>query len=272
MVSTVTVMGMIFTLIVCFVVPLFFMAYLKVRKRSQILLFFIGVSLQITFVLVLERLCVGVLSSLPAVGQDPAVYAGVSAAAVGIFETAEFAVAFRILRPYLHRISQPLMFSAGHACANAVFSAGLSSLTYYTFSLVVSEKGEEFLTQSLTGDELQYMQDMIAYVQGDSLPFYLNGADQLLIMVLYACIGVLLWMAMSGYLPAKWVVGVPVMLVLQRLPIELASGGVLFSQWLGTAMAGVVTVVAVVLVWKLAAQLPEEAKAAGNKISSRRLR
>lgn len=271
MVSTVTVMGMIFTLIVCFVVPLFFMVYLKIRKRAQILLFFIGVSLQITFVLLLERLCVGALGALPAIGKNPVVYAVVSAVAVGVFETAEFAVAFRILRPYLHRVSQPLMFSTGHACANAVFSAGMSSITYYTFSLVVSEKGEEFLTQSLKGEELQYMQDMIAYVQGDFLPFYLNGVDQLLLIVMYCCVGVLLWMAMSEYAPSKWTAGVPVLLILQRLPIELGSTGALSTQWLGTVMAAVVTVVAVLLVWKLGSQLPQEAKAAGKAVS-RRLR
>ena len=61
------------------------------------------------------------------------------------------------------------------------------------------------------------------------------------------------------------------MLILQRLPIELGSTGALSPQWLGTAMAAVVTVVAVLLVWKLGSQLPQEAKAAGKAVS-RRLR
>lgn len=271
MVSTVTVMGMMFTMVVCFVIPLFLLAYFKARKRAQILLFVIGISLQITFVVVLERLCVGFLSSVPAIGGNPVAYAATAAVAAGIFETAEFAIAFRVLKPYLHRVSQPMMFASGHAGANAMISAGMSSLTYYTFSLVVSQSGEEFLTQSLKGEELQYVQDMIAYVQGDPLQFYLNGVDQILMIALYVSVGVLLWMAMSGYLSTKWVVSMPVLLILQRLPLEMGSAGVFPSLWMGTAIAGAVTILAVALAWKFGSQLPAEVKAAG-KASSRRLR
>lgn len=271
MVSTVTVMGMMFTLVMCFVVPLFALAYFKSRKRVQVLLFFIGVTLQVLFVLLLERMCVGLLSSLPAVSGSPNLYAVASAAAVGIFETAEFAIAFRVLRPYLRRVSQPLMFITGHAWANAALSSGMSSLTYYTVSLLVSQNGEEFLTQSLSGDELEYMQGMIAYVQGDALPFYLNGIDQLLIMVLYGCAGVLLWMVMTGYLPAGWAAAMPVLLFCQRLPLELSSGGIISAPWMATAAAAAAAAIGAALVWKLWENLPQEAKGAG-KAAARRLR
>lgn len=248
MVSTVTVMGMVFTMLVCTIAPLLTLAFLKSRKRAPILYFVIGIVMHLLFVMVAERFFLDVvLSSAPGIAQDPILHSFLEALFVLVFEGGEFALILHIFRENIVRGSRPLQFAAGHSFSNAVLSSGLSNITYFTVANMVSTQGREFMTQGLSGAELDSMNSMLDYVQGDFLPFYLDGVNQLSMMFLYGCLAVLLWMAMSSRLPRWWAAVALGAFFLQRLVLSLGNNGALSPLWMVSAIALGLMIIAVVV-------------------------
>ena len=103
------------------------------------------------------------------------------------------------------------------------------------------------MTQGLSGEELESMTSMLDYVQGDFLPFYLDGVNQLSMMFLYGCLAVLLWMAMSSRLPRWWAAVALGMFFVQRLVLSLGNNGALSPLWMVSAIALGLMIIAVVV-------------------------
>ena len=68
---------MVFTLLICFVLPILAMGVLKIRMRAQILLFLVGISMHLVFVMLLERLFMSLtIQAVPGIGENAVLYTG----------------------------------------------------------------------------------------------------------------------------------------------------------------------------------------------------
>ena len=242
MVSDITLIGIFLTILFSIGVPIAALLVPKIRKRAKILLFLVGVSMHLLFVMLLERFFLGAMAGFfPAVAQNPWLYSLMSGAAAMIFETAEFVLIIRALLPQLERGSQPMMFAMGHAASNGTLSAGLTAMTYYSIGVIVNTDGAEELTKGLTGDELAFVNGMIQDITGDYLPFYINAVNQLLLITMYACLAVMLWLALGGYLEKKWVAVAAGVFFLLRFLMDLGNTGGI-NLWVSAGLSFAVTV------------------------------
>lgn len=213
MISNFAILGLVFTVVVCFVVPLIAMAVLKIRMRAKILLFLAGISMQVLFVMLLERLFISLtVRAVPAITQYDSLYPIVMVLVAGIFESLEFALVVRVLRDHINAGSQAVMFGMGHAGANAVLSMGLTSIAYYSVAVIANANGADALTEGLSGEDLFFMQSMLEFMQSDAILFYISGVQQLMLIMVYCCAAVIMWMAMTERLSRKWA-GVSVLMI-----------------------------------------------------------
>lgn len=272
MVSNLSILGMVVTLLICFVLPILAMGVLKIRMRAQILLFLAGISMHLMFVMLLERLFVSLtIQAVPAFGENAALYSTLAVLAAAIFESLEFALIARLLQEHMDRGSRAVMFGLGHGGANAALSSGLTSITYYSVAIIANADGADSLTKGLSGDELAVMEGMLKQVQAESWLFYISGVEQLMLMMAYCCAAVIMWMAMTDRLPKKWAGAAAGMIALLHLPMELGSNGVFPNIWVAPILSVVFGVLAVVftrkLYVKIVGKLPRE-----ERMPVRRLR
>ncbi len=252
MISSITMIGMVFTMMVCIGGPILSLAILKIKKHAQIVFFLIGISMNLLFVMVLEQIFLsGTVWVLPSIATTPALSIMLSLLGTGIFEILEFAVIARVAGDYINRGSKAVMFGLGHASASAILSTGLTCFTYFSMAAYIEEVGVEEALSGLTGEDLSAVQGMIDQLNGSPIPFFTMGVDQLCLMAMYACVAVLVWMAVSGRLDRKWVLIAAGMLMLQHLPILLGEAGAMPVQGLSTAIGIVISVAAVVLTRKI---------------------
>lgn len=252
MISDFAILGMVFTLLICFVLPILAMGVLKIRQKAQILLFLAGISMYLVFVMILERLFISLtIQVVPAFGENAALYTVLAVLAAAIFESLEFALIARLLQEHMDRGSRAVMFGLGHGGANAALSSGLTSITYYSIAIIANTEGADYLTEKLSGEELTVMQNMIEQVQADIPVFYISGVQQLLMMMVYCCAAVIMWMAMTGRLPRKWAAASAGMIALIHLPIELGSTGIFPSYWISPIVCLLIGIVTVVFTRKL---------------------
>lgn len=265
MVSDIAILGMVFTMLISFVLPILAMGVLKIRKRAQILLFLVGISMHLVFVMLLERLFVSLtIQVVPVLGENPALYSALAVVAAGIFQSLEFALVARLLQEHMDRGSRAVMFGLGHGGINAALSSGLTSITYYSVAVIANAEGADFLTKDLSGDELTMMQGMLEQVQSDFWVFYISGVEQLMMIMMYCCAAVIMWMAMTQRLPRKWAAGAAGMIAVFRIPVELGNNGLFASIWVSPVLCVILGVAMVVFTRKLYVKIegkrPREAR------------
>lgn len=247
MISNLTILGMVFTILVCFVLPLIVMMVLKIRMRAKILLFLAGISMQILFVMLLERLFISLMArTTPAFVENDFLYPLVLSLAAGIFESLEFALAVRILRDHMDGGSRVVMFGIGHGGANAALSSGLTSMTYYSVAVIANANGKDYLTQGLSGDELTFMQGMLDYLDSSSWPFYISGIEQFALMMVYCCAAVIMWMAMTERLSRKWAGASAGMIFVFHLFMNFGNYEVSLNSLVSAALCLLIGIAAVV--------------------------
>ena len=272
MVSNIAILGMVFTLLICFVLPILAMGVLKIRMRAQILLFLVGISMHLVFVMLLERLFMSLtIQAVPGIGENAVLYTVLAVVAAAVFESLEFALVARLLQDHMDRGSRAVMFGLGHGGANAALSSGLTSITYYSVAVIANAEGAEYLTQDLSGDELTMMQGMLEQVQADFWVFYISGVEQLMMIMVYCCAAVVMWMAMSGSLPRKWASVSAGMIALLHLPMELGSSGLFPNVWVAPILCLIIGIATVVFTRRLYVKI-EGKHPRQEKMPARRLR
>lgn len=272
MASSMTIIGMVFTMMVCIGAPILSLAILKIKKHAPIKLFLVGISMYLLFVMVIRQVFLFCMVMVfPQIMENPALSIFFSLLGNALFEPMEFAIIAKIIGDSMNRGSKAVMVGLGHASAGAILSTGLNCFTYFTMAAYVEEVGVEGALSGLSGGDLTAVQGMLDQLSGSPIPFFAMGIDQLCMMTMYACISVLIWMAVSERLDRKWVLIAIGMLTLQHLPVLLGEAGLMPVQGLATAI-GVVIAVGIAVVTRKVYEKIEGNKWHNDTLPLRRLR
>lgn len=272
MISSITIIGMVFTMMVCIGAPILSLAIMKIKKHAPIKLFLIGISMYLLFVMVIRQIFLFCMVFIfPQITENPALSIFFSLLGNALFEPMEFAIIAKVIGDSMNRGSKAVMVGLGHASAGAILSTGLNCFTYFTMAAYVEEVGVEGALSGLSGTDLTAVQGMINQLSGSPIPFFTMGIDQLCMMTMYACISVLIWMAVSERLDRKWVLIAVGMLTFQHLPVLLGEAGLMPVQGLATAI-GVIVAVGIAVVTRKVYKKIEGNKWHNDTLPLRRLR
>ena len=143
--GTVPIPSMIFMAVSCvigFGLPLAAFLYLRLKKKADVLPFFIGCAVMLLFALILEALVHRVILGSSAGGKIQnniwlyALYGGLMA---GLFEETGRFLAFKtVLKKYQHRDVNALMYGAGHGGIEAVVLLGITMINNLTYSVIIN--------------------------------------------------------------------------------------------------------------------------------------
>ena len=202
-------------------------------KKPDALPFLAGCSVMLLFAMTLERLMhyvVLVVSPAGAVIQSNvwllALYGGLMA---GLFEETGRFLAFKtVLKKYLGKNENALMYGAGHGGLEAIMVLGMTSINNLTVALMINAGETASLTEALSGEALEQAEGIIqTMITTPSWNFLLGGVERIFAVILQIALSVIVWAAVKqagkGFLyPAA----IGIHFLVDALPVLLSQYGV----------------------------------------------
>lgn len=186
-----------------FLLPLGLFVYLRKVKKADALPFLAGCSVMFLFAMTLESLAhnlVLVVSPAGSVIQNNrwlfALYGGLMA---GLFEETGRFLAFKtVLKKYLGKNENALMYGAGHGGLEAIMILGMASINNLTIALMINAGETASLTESMSGEVLEQAQSAIqSIITTPSWNFLLGGVERIFAIVLQIALSVIVWAAVK---------------------------------------------------------------------------
>ncbi len=199
----VPISSIVFMLISCaigFGLPVGLLLYFLLKKKANIVPFFIGCAVFLVFALILEaavhRVVLG--SDTGKIIQDNvwlyALYGGLMA---GLFEETGRFLAFKtVLRRYQGRDVNALMYGAGHGGFEVAVLLGITMINNFIISVMINLN----LTSMLTGQLTDELKDQVgaqfeALISTPSYVFLLGSVERIFAVILQISLSVLVWFA-----------------------------------------------------------------------------
>ena len=199
-VSTASIIGMLFTLLVSVGLPIILMILLRIKTRARISTFFIGCGIFIGFALILEQILHKiVLTAAGSILQSNiflyGLYGGLAAA---LFEEAGRFIAMKFCMKKSLDKGNALMYGVGHGGVEAFLVVGLTSINNLLISIMINS-GAIQLTMSQLEPSLQETtyEQLKALWQLPAYQFYLGGVERILAIILQICLSVFVYQAVK---------------------------------------------------------------------------
>ena len=199
-VSTVSIVGMFFTLLVSVALPVILLVLVRVKTGARISTFFIGCGFFIGFALILEQILhMIVLTAVGGILQGNiflyGLYGGLAAA---LFEETGRFIAMRFCMKKCLDKGNALMYGVGHGGAEAIIIVGLTYINNLIYSILINSGG---IQQAMSLLEPSMQETLYSQVQTlwllPAYQFYLGGVERILAIVLQICLSVFVYKAVK---------------------------------------------------------------------------
>ncbi len=237
--------------------PIALCAYFKVKKKADLVPFFIGCAVFIVFALMLETAAHNLILS-GGLGEKIkgnvwvyALYAGFMA---GLFEETGRYVAFKtVLKKYRGKDINALMYGAGHGGVEALLLLGTAMISNIVMSVVINLGLGSMITGSAPQEALSQITDVFnTLINTPSYTFLLGSVERISAVAFHIAASVLVWFAAKRH--GKFYLyplAVLLHLALDALTVVLSGFELnVFALEAAIAVFAAVTVLIAVLVWK----------------------
>lgn len=203
MVPAASLLCMGLCLVISFAVPFGLLIYLAVKKKAQVLPFFVGCAVMIFFAFILEglvhRMILGSSAGASIRGNTLlyALYAGLMA---GVFEECGRWLAMKtVLRNHLDENVNAFMYGAGHGGIEAIMVLGIASINNLTYSVMINTGTVSRLTESVPPELLGQVEEAITALQTTpAWQFLMGGAERIFAILLHLALSVFVWFAVKN--------------------------------------------------------------------------
>ena len=185
-----------------FVLPIALLLYFKIKKGADLLPFFVGCAVMLLFAFILERAAHGIILGSPAgavIQGNLWLYALYGGLMAGLFEETGRLLAFKtVLHARQSQDINALMYGAGHGGFEAMVILGITSINNLIYSVMINSGNTAALTESLSGDLLAQVEQVIqALSTTPSYLFLLGAVERIFAIVLHLAFSVLVWFAVK---------------------------------------------------------------------------
>ena len=201
----VPVTSIIFMVIAGFVsvaIPVGLCIYFRVRKKADLLPFFVGCGVMILFAFVLEQIVHSVVlssaagSAILSSNWKFALYGGIMAA---LFEETGRLLAFlTVLKKKRDKDVNALMYGAGHGGIEAFLILGIASLNNVIYAVLINSGNAALLTNQVPEEVRTQVESAIQTLISTPSPEFLLGAlERIFAVALHISLSVLVWFAVK---------------------------------------------------------------------------
>lgn len=199
-ISSLSMAGMIVSLVISFVFPLGIMLYLLIKRKAKISSFFIGCGVFLVFAFILESIFHSIVSNLTGdfIRQNlfiTAIYGGLCAA---LFEeTGRFIAMKRFMKNKLTS-DNALMYGVGHGGIEAMIIVGLTEVTNIAISSMINAGQIDVLLNPLDESvRLETYNSLSSLWTTSSDLFFLAGIERVLAILGHIAMSYLVFMAVK---------------------------------------------------------------------------
>ena len=201
-VSTLSILGMCFSLIISIGVPIGLMIYAFKKMNAKLIWFVIGAVTFVLFALILEQLLHYVMvnrfgEALTGNLILKAVYGGLAA---GIFEEVGRFVSMNLFKKKALNKQNAFMYGVGHGGIEAILIVGLTSISNLVTSIMINQGTFE---ATLSGLDPQVKEQTMAQISllwtTNPLDFYLGGVERICAIVLHICLSYIVYKAVKEH-------------------------------------------------------------------------
>ncbi len=199
-VPTLSIVFMALSALIGFALPVALLLWLRLKKKADLVPFFIGCAVMVLFALVIEASIHKIVLG-SAVGEriqnNLWVYALYGGLMAGLFEETGRLLAFKtVLKKYQSRDVNALMYGAGHGGIEAAVLLGVTMVNNLIYSIMINTGGTASLLAPLTDELKAQVQSAIqALITTPPLHFLLGGVERLFAVALQISFSVLVWFA-----------------------------------------------------------------------------
>ena len=195
-VSTASIIGMLFTLLISLIVPIAacIVLALKWKKKVRISSFFIGACTFILFAMILERIFHTFIFRITGtlITGNTWLYAVYGGLAAGLFEETGRLVAMKFFMKDTLNRENAILYGVGHGGIEAILLIGL------TYSLLINSGALTNLLSTYDADAQQtVIQQLNVLGTLPSLQFYLAGIERIGAMLFHVVLSYLIYLAVS---------------------------------------------------------------------------
>lgn len=200
-VSNISILCMIFSAIICFILPCFIFFYLKLKRKADFLPFFLGVATFILSALILEQLLhMFVLAGDNAisnfVNRTPWLYVLYSCTTAGLFEETGRYLSLSVLSDKYKRPQNAIAFGLGHGGMEAIIVGGISILSVLILSTTLNSMGQDAYLALLPVESQETIRPMLENLYTTPSYYYLiTGIERIFAMIFHVCMSLLVYTA-----------------------------------------------------------------------------
>ncbi len=203
MVSSASFVFMIISGIIGFLLPVGLLLYIRIRKRAEVLPFFIGCAVMLLFAFILEtiahRLILGTGIGTK-IQSNLWLYAAYGGLMAGLFEETGRFLAFKtVLRRRQGNDANALMYGAGHGGFEAIVVLGLATISNLATSAMINSGQITAVTGMLSGETKAQVEAAIeTLIATPSYHFLLGAVERIFAIIMQIALSVLVWFAVKN--------------------------------------------------------------------------
>lgn len=228
-VSSVSIIGMIFTLIIAIGLPVVLLILVHKKAKAALSSFLIGCAVFVVFALVLEQfLHTAVFAAAgPLLSGNIVLYGLYGGLAAALFEETGRLVAMKyVMKRNLNR-QNALMYGVGHGGIEAILLVGFTYISNLATSIAINSGALQNSLSLLDEGTLEMTLSQIrALWELPAWQFYLAGVERASAIVLQIALSILVYMAVKTGFKRFWLLALGIHFAVDFLVVVIAGYGV----------------------------------------------
>lgn len=197
MISTATLTGIVFTLLISTLLPIGALIFVKIKYKASLAAALVGAAGFVGFALILEQLLHSLV--IPSIMGNPWLFVIYGCLASGIFEETSRLAGFALLQKTKMPLgaNNALAYGIGHGGIEAMLLIGMVYFNNLIFSLGINSMGAEALAAEagVNGNAILAAANQLTATPSGL--FYLAGFERILAMLLHIGLSLLMWLCVT---------------------------------------------------------------------------
>ena len=220
--------GMLTVVVVCILLPVFYLIYYTFKKKIVIPSAVLGIVGFFVFGYLISGLLLGNIAPKDSAAANPALYAALRSVCVAVAEAGGFFVMMHFLRRRCDEISTPISYAFGYPLVDMLLVGGANSFVRMAEAYTVNTKGLDEVLASVEGEAVAILrQELFDLAQTQPHVYFLSAVDYICVFCIVVAICRIMWYAVHEEGTTKIILAVigVVFKLAAEFPVALYQGG-----------------------------------------------
>lgn len=220
--------GMLTVVVVCILLPVFYLIFYTFKKKINLPSVLMGIVGFFVFGYLLSGLLLGNIAPQDSAAENPVLYAVLRSVCVAVVEGGGAFAALYFLRRRYDEISTPISYALGYPLVDMLLVGGANSFVRMAEAYTVNTKGLDEVLASVEGEAVEILrQDLFTLAETEPYVYFLSAIDYICIFCIFAAICRIMWYAVHEEGRGKMILAAAGVLfkLAAEFPVALYQGG-----------------------------------------------